>query len=202
MPSIANARWRAHSLRFCVGAQSCVTGCAEVMDCMPAGQDGSWGPFVTTGIAVVLAISISGGREMLCSGALKMRRPDMAPPIRLPSEPAILVGGWVESPGTVVAWPFAARRRMRLICRSRRTMTFVMLMGQSPLRSALCLHMGHREELLRRKVSIQSGWKMWRQGSSRTWVSPCSKSSRQIGQVGCSQVADAVALAGTVDADE
>jgi len=62
--------------------------------------------------------------------------------------------------------------------------------------------MGHRDELLRRKASIQSGWKIWRQGSSRTCVSPCSNSSKKIGQVSCDQEADAVVLAGTVDDED
>jgi hypothetical protein len=80
-----------------------------------------------------------------------MRRPEMAPPIRLPSDPRA-VGGRVGGAGTVdveLGWVLAVcalRARMRLIWRSRRTMTFVILTGQAPVGNTLCLHMGQSEE--------------------------------------------------------
>lgn len=80
-----------------------------------------------------------------------MRRPDMAPPILLPSDPKA-TGGRVGGAGAVDAvlvWALAEtalRARMRLMWRSRRTMTFVILTGQAPVGNTLCLHMGHSEE--------------------------------------------------------
>lgn len=103
-----------------------------------------------------------------------------------------------------VGCPFAVcafLARMRAMCRSRRTIMFVIGTGQSPLGSTLCLHMGHSEELRSRKVSMQSGWKIWRQGSSRTCVSLGSKSSRQMGQVGCDHEVDMPDV-GTAGTDE
>ena len=74
---------------------------------------------------------------------------------------------------------------MRVMWRSRLTIMFVMFTGHVPIGRTLCLHMGQRDELRSRNVSMQSGWKMCRHGSSRTWVSFGSKSSMQIGHVGC-----------------
>lgn len=99
----------------------------------------------------MVAISISCGRDCVRTGALKMRRPDMAPPILLPSDPKA-TGGRVGSAGTVDAelgWALAVcalRARMRLIWRSRRTMTLVILTGQAPAGNTVCLHIGHSEE--------------------------------------------------------
>jgi hypothetical protein len=75
----------------------------------------------------------------------------------------------------------------RILCswRSLRTMILVILVGQYPLGKTLFLHIGQRDELFKRNVSTQSGWKICRQGSSRTCVSFASKSSRQMGHVGC-----------------
>src|SRR4051812_14964337 len=50
--------------------------------------------------------------------------------------------------------------------------------------------MGQSEELLRRNVSTQSGWKICRHGNSRTCVSFGSKSSRHIGHVGWEKLGD------------
>jgi hypothetical protein len=80
----------------------------------------------------------------------------MAPPILLPSDPRA-IGGRVSGVGTVAedgadaepGWVLAVcalRARMRLICRSRRTMTLVIWTGQTPAGNTVCLHMGHSEE--------------------------------------------------------
>ena len=48
-------------------------------------------------------------------------------------------------------------------------------------RSVNTYHNGHEPAMFRSHGSIQSGWKLWRQGSTRkSW--PCSKSSWQTGQ--------------------
>jgi hypothetical protein len=100
----------------------------------------------------------------------------------------------------VPAGPFVVRARMRLIWRSLRTIMFVIFTGHAPGGSTLCLHIGQSDELRRRKVSIQSGWKMWRHGNSRTCDSFDSKSSRHIGHVGWFN--DDVGGAAAVGADE
>ena len=112
---------------------------------------------------------MSRGRDWVCSGALNMRRPVIAPPIRLESDPRAIAGRLGSGndtgvvPGTELGCEFAVRAlraRIRLMCRSRRTMTLVMLTGQAPFGNTLCLHIGHSDEWLRRKVSMHSGWKM------------------------------------------
>jgi hypothetical protein len=80
----------------------------------------------------------------------------MAPPILLPSDPRA-TGGRVGGVGTVteegaateLGWVLAVcalRARMRVIWRSRRTMTFVIVTGQAPAGNTVCLHIGHSEE--------------------------------------------------------
>ena len=119
------------------------------------------------------AISISLGRGCIRWGALKILRPVIAPPILLPSDPRMAGGrasGADEPAAVSVVEPAcvlaarALRARIRLICRSRRTMIFVILTGQTPVGKTVCLHMGHNEEWLRRKGSMHSEWKMWWQG--------------------------------------
>jgi len=103
----------------------------------------------------VVPISISRGRDWARSGALKMRRPVIAPPIRLESDPRAMAGrpgsgnGTEATPGTELVCEFAVRAlraRMRLMCRSRRTMTLVILTGHAPFGNTLCLHIGHSDE--------------------------------------------------------
>lgn len=60
-----------------------------------------------------MAISISCGRDCVRSGALKIRRPEIAPPILLPSDPKAAAGRASET-GTVeggvdteLGWVFA-----------------------------------------------------------------------------------------------
>lgn len=53
----------------------------------PLGGIGAAGVDVVVGAVPLLAISMSAGRDRMLSGALKIRRPDIAPPIRLPSNP-------------------------------------------------------------------------------------------------------------------
>ena len=124
---------------------------------------------VTSGGGVV-PISMSLGGGCVRWGALKILRPVKAPPNRLLSEPRATGGraggaagsgaASVAELGCVLA-ARALRARMRLMCRSRRTMAFVILTGQAPVGNTLCLHMGHNDEWFRRKVSIHSGWNTW-----------------------------------------
>lgn len=200
-PSMASARWRAHSLRLWLGSQSsgCRDGCPFVGACCDEAPGGD-----------AIAISMSLGRDCVRCGALKILRPAIAPPIRLPRSPRA-AGGRAGGADRPVAVPVAEvgggfparalRARTRLICRSRRTITLVILTGHTPVGSTVRLHMGHREEWPRRNGSMHSGWKMWWQGSSRTWHLLGSKSSMHIGQVGCDQELD-VADCGTSGADE
>ena len=144
---------------------------------------------------------MSLGRDCVRCGALNILRPAMAPPIRFPRNPRA-AGGRASGVGGPVAVSVvepgcgcvlavrALRARRRLICRSRRTMTLVILTGHTPAGNTVRLHMGHSEEWPRRKGSMHSGWKTWWQGSSRTWDLFGSKSSMHIGQVGCDQVLD------------
>lgn len=74
---MARARCRAHSLRLCAGSQLC--DCCE--DDVLTGRGGAGGPD-----GDVIAISMSLGRDCVRCGALKILRPVMAPPIRLPSD--------------------------------------------------------------------------------------------------------------------
>lgn len=101
------------------------------------------------------------------TGALKMRRPVIAPPMRLPREPIAVAGragrdgSGVTLSGAELGGAFdtcALRARIRFMCRSRRTITFVIGTGQTPVGKTLCLHIGHNDEWLRRKGSMQSGW--------------------------------------------
>lgn len=89
VPSNASARWRAHSLRFRVGAQSgSVDGGGGILaGCCDTAVS------VTCAVSVVVAISISGGLVRVLSGALNTRRPAIVPPIRLPREPKALDTG-------------------------------------------------------------------------------------------------------------
>ncbi len=57
----------------------------------------------------------------------------------------------------------------RRMARSRRTMAFVIL-GQCPLGSMQTLQRGQRELHSLRNASMQSGWNMWPQNSSRMMV--------------------------------
>ena len=166
-----SARCRAHSRRFCVGVQSRALTSAAAGGVSPALISISVGGCGRPGVFVAL-ISMAAACDCPRSGALKTRRPLIAPPNRLPSEPKAPGKRRVFSAGgTATGWDIAVRpprERLRVMYRSRRTMTFVTLTGSAPGGRTLCLHRGHSEELLSRKVSMQSGWKMWRQGSSRT----------------------------------
>jgi hypothetical protein len=182
-----SARCRAHSRRFCVGVQSRALVWAADEGVSPMLISTSVCGCVRPDILVAL-ISMSAGRDCARSGALKTRRPPIAPFMRLPNEPKApgkrrVFSAELAAAGCELAeWP--PRERMRVMYRSRRTMTLVTLTGIAPGGRTLCLHKGHSEELLSRKVSMHSGWKMWRQGSSRTCVWFGSKSSMQMGHVG------------------
>jgi hypothetical protein len=135
------------------------------------------------GVGELFAISMSVGLWRERSGALNMRRFAITLPIRRPIEPRGPGGdvcGWDDDRGLGCA----PRARIRLMWRSRRTIMFVIGTGHAPGGNTLCLHIGQSEELRSRNVSIQSGWNIWRHGSSRTCVSFASKSSRQMGHVG------------------
>ena len=71
----------------------------------------------------------------------------------------------------------------RRTARSRRTMPFV-IFGLYPRGSMQCLHMGQRELFWVRNSSMQAGWNMWPQGSSRMMEERCSKLHRQMWQFG------------------
>ena len=53
----------------------------------PLGRSGTAGVDVVVGAVPLLAISMSAGRDRILSGALNIRRPAIAPPMRLPSDP-------------------------------------------------------------------------------------------------------------------
>lgn len=150
---------------------------------------------------------MSAGLGAERSGALKMRL--LVPPIRLPSDPkapgirlTCAGGTWGVTPPGRVPEGLMPRLRIRLICRSRRTITFVICTGQSPLGSTVCLHIGHNDELRRRNVSMQSGWKICRHGNSRTLVILGSKSSKQMGHVNCDQDAEFVSSPNVVGTED
>jgi hypothetical protein len=77
LPSICSARCCAHSRRFCVGVQSCV-----LVDAAVTGSTSVAGGGTVLGAAALFAISMSDGLDCVLSGALKIRRPAMAPPMR------------------------------------------------------------------------------------------------------------------------
>lgn len=187
LPSICRARWRAHSRRFCVG----VGGGSQswrFVD-MAAGGGTAGTPEVGCGgndvagcCVELVPISISAGwTAVVTPGRLNIRRPIK------PKAPRAWSLTVTDTGGAIPPWAAdqSERARMRVMCRSRLTIMFVIFTGHVPIGRTLCLHIGQRDELRSRNVSMQSGWKMCRHGSSRTWVSFGSKSSMQIGHVGC-----------------
>lgn len=158
-PIIAMARWRAHSRRFCAGAQSGTMGATAA-----GAGDMSRGGWICADAVLdrfgawALAISMAGRVVEVRAGALKMRRPGKTPLIRLEIVAGCSTSGCPAFDGVLEA--SSLRASILVMYRSRRTMAFVMGTGQMPAGNTLCLHMGHSDELLRRKVSMQSGWKM------------------------------------------
>ena len=193
-PSIAIARWRAHSLLPGVERGWTVGGCCDgrtsLLDRAPAVGSGG------EAVGIISVIPSSCGVVVAGRGALATLLPPPPQEVKRPvsvRDPTLLPNADPPSIPICCVGPLSPSDTRSLILRtilSRRTIAFVTLRGQYPRGRAVFLHIGHSELLSFRNVSTHSGWKMWWQGNSRTMVPsvsgpPGTKSSRQMAQVGC-----------------